>query len=151
MKDSAIGARIRARVDEERQDRGMEEAELLRLAGITPYRFRAAMGATRGPRIRELCDLADALKVEVSALLHDDRGPIWEERSRLNLGEILRANVLSAMDAKEWSHSDLASQVGVTPSRLTEVLGAMNPSIRVVHSIAAALGVTVDELLEPAQ
>lgn len=59
--------------------------------------------------------------------------------------------ILRLMSEKEMRSSDLARAAGVSGSTLTRVIyGAHRPSLQVLHRLAAALGVSVEEFAGPA-
>lgn len=79
---------------------------------------------------------ADDVPVDTESEGHDP----WRERM-LNLGEFIRAQRTVA----QLSLRDLAEQTGVSNAYLSQIeRGLHEPSLRVLHAIAAALGVPLD-------
>ena len=64
--------------------------------------------------------------------------------------EIVRANILREMAARNWTQTELAKRAGMPQPRISEVLiGSYDPSLRKLEKIAKAFGVTISALLMP--
>lgn len=63
---------------------------------------------------------------------------------------IFRANVESMLIKLGWGRSDLAAEMGVTPSHITQVLGGhRGVGLETIDKMADALGVQASDLLKP--
>jgi transcriptional regulator with XRE-family HTH domain len=60
-----------------------------------------------------------------------------------------RENVQAVLHQKGWSRKQLAEEMGVTPSYVTQLLnGYSEPGLAVVEDVAVALGVSISRLVE---
>lgn len=67
----------------------------------------------------------------------------------VKLQEVFRKNVLEALVQKDWTKSELARRLEMTPQAVSAyVNGHRVPGLDLVESFAAALEVTVVELLD---
>ena len=143
-KDSSVGARLRRKVKGLADAQRKTIAGLLTKAGVTPYVWNNGLAARRGPRITDLCAVANALDVQLYELVHDELGMITTpEGDDVTFGD----RVDGLLHIKGWDRDDLGSELGLHKARLEAILDAKNPGVRVVKRIADALEVTVDELL----
>jgi len=59
-----------------------------------------------------------------------------------------RENVQAVLSQKGWSRKQLAEEMGVSPSYITQLLNAYHePGLAVVENVAIALGVSRDRLI----
>ena len=59
-----------------------------------------------------------------------------------------RENVQAVLSQKGWSRKQLAEEMGVSPSYITQLLNAYHePGLAVVANVAIALGVSRDRLI----
>ena len=66
-----------------------------------------------------------------------------------NLGEVFRLNVRKRMGQLDFTQSDLARQMGVTPSSVNQMLsGHREPGLGTLQSFAKALDTTASRLLD---
>lgn len=68
------------------------------------------------------------------------------------LYDIFRENVESLMTSKHWNQTDLADEMGVTQSYVSQVLsGHRNVAFEALDKFSKALGVAPDSLIRPAK
>lgn len=145
-KDSTIGARFRRKVRLYCALNETTETEVLSKSGISRGVYNNGCASKKGPRVKDIANVAKSLSVSILDLLRDEEGLITETAE--DSGPSFKRNVLALLDKDGRSVDWLADQVGVKPHRLREVLDAQNPGVRLIREIAGVLKATMDELLE---
>lgn len=142
-KDSSVGGRLRRKVNLLATIRDKTVSDILTEAGVSHYVWNNGLAAHRGPRITELCAVAEALDVQLYELIHDDEGMITAPEDEVAFGD----KVDQLLVIKGWSRDDLGLELGLHKHRLDAILDARNPGVKVAKRIAEALEITIDELL----
>lgn len=67
----------------------------------------------------------------------------------MNIQHVLGTNVRRIREAKGWSQDKLSEMSGLHRTYISGIeRGVRNPTIKIVHEIAAALGIKVSQLFE---
>jgi transcriptional regulator with XRE-family HTH domain len=74
--------------------------------------------------------------------------PLRNRRGATNLGKRLGKRIRTIRQRKAWSLEELAERAGMHVTYLSSIeRGHRNPTLNVIGSLAAALGVSLSELL----
>lgn len=99
-------------------------------------------GNPANPTLSTLRNIADAIGCSVGEFFDDERDFVakdWE-------GIQPKLNVKRVMDLQGVGRNELATRLGLTPQRVSELIRKQNLSLASVYNIATALNVPITEL-----
>lgn len=127
-----------------RLERGWTSGRLAIEARLDAAHLRSIERAEVDPRLSTLERLADALGVELVALIAGESPAPPPSDGFASLGLRLRR----MREARSMSRAELAALAGISPQHLQRIESAkQSPTLRVLQGLAEALGVAPAELL----
>lgn len=101
-------------------------------------------GKLANPTLSTLRNIADAIGCSVGEFFDDEREFVTKEWN----GTQPKLNVKRVMDLQGVGRSVLATRLGLTQQRVSELVKKQNLSLSSVYNIATALNVPITELFE---
>ena len=99
-------------------------------------------GKLANPTLSTLRNIADAMGCSVGEFFDDEREFIAKEWE----GTQPKLNGKRVMDLKGVGRNELATRLGLTPQRVSDLIRKQNLSLSSVYNIATALNVPITEL-----
>lgn len=101
-------------------------------------------GKPANPTLSTLRNIAGAIGCSVGEFFDDEREFVAKEWD----GTQPKLNVKRVMDLKRVGRNELATRLGLTPQRVSELIKKQNLSLSSVYNIATALNVPITDLFE---
>ena len=101
-------------------------------------------GKLANPTLSTLRNIADAIGCSVGEFFDDEREFVAKEWEGIQP----KLNVKRVMDLKGVGRSELATRLGLTPQRVSNLIKTQNLSLTSVYNIATALNVPITDLFE---
>jgi transcriptional regulator with XRE-family HTH domain len=101
-------------------------------------------GNPANPTLSTLRNIADAIGCSVGEFFDDERETVakgWD-------GTQPKLNIRRVMDLQGVGRNELATRLGLTPQRVSELIRKQNLSLASVYNIASALNVPITDLFE---
>ena len=101
-------------------------------------------GKPANPTLASLRNIANAIGCSVGEFFDDERDIVSKSWN----GVQPRLNIKRIMDLQGIGRSDLATRLGLSVQRVSEIIRSQNISLTTAYSVASALNVPITELFD---